>query len=186
MRHGGFSFVELLVTISILTLMTGIIFAGYNRFTGTTLVDNYAHDIGLSIRLAQSYSLNVRGFGGDFETSYGIHLAAATPNSYILFADPNRAVGGFMYSGNDVETFTLSQGYTLSNVCATVAGGAPIRCFSDGGITFLDIVFDRPNPDAYFTSNVAETYQQAEITIRSPQGTTRTIRVLPTGYISVQ
>lgn len=186
--QGGLSLIELLAVIAILGVISGITLAGYNKFSDQTIVTNLANDIGLSIRLAQSYGLNVRRHGNTFNTSYGVHFAKGTNNSYILYADQNRSADNYKYSGDKVKTYTISSGYIIKDVCATPSGGGnpPPKCFSGNGINSLDIAFDRPDPDAHFTSNASTNYQSANIVIRSPRGVERTIRVLSTGYISIQ
>lgn len=186
-KHGGFTLFELMVTVGIMGILTTIVVANYRGFEKQTVLDNLALDVSLSVRLAQVYGLNVKGAGGSdpFNTSYGIHLARNQKTQYILFRDANRSVGGFVYGGDSVKVYTLQKNYTISDVCADRTTGTT-DCFS-GSMSRLDIVFDRPRPDAIFTSNIGgATYERAVITLRSPDGLEKSVEVLSTGYISVQ
>lgn len=185
--QSGFSFAEMIVVLALLAIIAAITLAEYNSFSDSTVTSNLASDIGLSIRLAQSYGINVRRSGATFNVSYGIHFDRTKQDTYFLYEDPDRAADQFKYSpGDEIRTYTLSSGFRITDVCAYPTGGLPKKCFSLNTIATFDIAFDRPDPDAHFVSNLAETYERAEITIRSPRGITKTIYVLPTGYISVQ
>jgi hypothetical protein len=51
----------------------------------------------------------------------------------------------------------------------------------------LDVIFERPNPDAIIkTSLVSDLYNSAVITITSPNGAKWDITTITTGQISIQ
>lgn len=179
----GFTIIELLITISIVVVISSVILINYPKFSNTIKLNNLAYDIALSIREAQTYGINVRGFESNFDVGYGIHFKS--DNSWILFADKNR---NSKYDVGDgiVETFNLQGGFTLSEVYARTTDNFFDVLEID--ITHLDITFDRPNPDANFTtSNTLKTYQDAQITVMAPDGvSTRSILINTTGFISIQ
>jgi hypothetical protein len=83
-----------------------------------------------------------------------------------------------------VEIFTLRQGNHILQFCATLPLGGE-KC-SGSGMTMLDIVFVRPDPDANIRSDVAgEIYRSARVTFESPQKVSRHIDIVATGQISV-
>lgn len=186
----GMTLVELIVTLAIMLILTSMMIPNYREYQKNTVLNNLTQDVALSVRLAQTYGLTVRDAGGDnFQTSYGIRFSEATPAQYFIFRDTNRATGGFQYSGlagDRVEEYELNNGYNISNVCG-IRPDASEDCFSGGdrAITWMDIVFDRPKPDAYFTSSLGGSlYEEVAVTVESPNGDTKEMRVLLTGYIS--
>lgn len=190
-KNTGFTLFELVIVLAIISALTAISVANYRDFEKKVVLDNLALDVSLSIRLAQVYGLNVRGQSGNFNESYGIHFESTENMQYILFRDPDRggASGSdFGYTGSNVEIYSISGGYSIADVCAvrTAASGGGTDCFS-GAMTDFDIVFDRPRPDAIFSSNFAGvTYESATITLESPLGLQQNVSVLSTGYISVE
>lgn len=191
-KKAGLTLFEVIVVIAITGVLIAIIVPDSRTFEKKIVLENLSRDVALTVRTAQSYGINAqRRAGGGFEESFGVHFDRANPDKYFIFRDPDRGVGGYMYAGGGVklEEFTLSLGYTISDVCLIDNGGADSDCFVAGGaeISTVDIAFDRPKPDAHFTENGGvSTYQSALITLTNPNGATQIIEVLSTGYISLQ
>jgi len=187
----GFTLVELMVAVAIFVLITTVILARHSKFSGSILVENLAYDIALSIRKAQVYGLSIKEVevGTDeFNAGYGLHFDNTSDNSYIFFVDkpaPGLDVGDRIYGGETekIETLTLGGGNIISKFCVN----SPLKCFP-GALTSIDIIFERPNPEAFITINGDNSikYSSAEITIRSPRGVEWNIESTGTGQISVQ
>ena len=177
----GFTLIELLVVTAILVVVATIILTNYSKFGGTVVLRSLAYDMALSIRQAQTYGTAVRRTkAGDFTVGYGIHARTASPSSYILFADS--VENGHYDAGEAVETFSLSSGFQIADLCST-AGVSPTE---ECGVDKLDIVFKRPEPDAKIRINDLEELQQrSRIVVRSPRGNEVGILVEATGQISV-
>ncbi len=187
----GFSLIEMMVAVAILVFIVAIVLTNHQRFNSSVLLSALAYDVALSIREAQVYGLSVRDYGGQFNVGYGVHFA--TPDSFFLFADRDRSR---TYNAGDttISTYTLRRGHTILRFCGTA--GAVERCSdSPSAIDHLDVVFVRPNPDAWLSSdenavacngNNASCYSAARVVVTSPGGTTRSIHVVPTGQISVK
>jgi hypothetical protein len=185
-RCGGFSLIELLAVTSILIILSTIILSNNAKFGGAITLRNVAYDIALSIRQSQTYGIAVRKFGsgeGSFGAGYGVHLELASVNGYVIFADavnPN----GLYDAGESVESLTLHGGYFISDLCATESGGAGQEAC---GFQKLDILFQRPDPDAYIRVNdIPVLYQQARIIVESPRGDKLAVIIELSGQISVQ
>ena len=187
-QKGGFTTMELMISIAIVAVLSVITIGSFYEFENRTVLSNLSQDVALSVRLAQSYGLNVRrDASAGFDTSYGVHFDSSDNTSYLIFRDTGRTGSG--YTGNDEEVFQLNQGYTISNLCARIAGSANSNCFSGGSgtITDMDITFDRPKPDANFRDNNGSTnYESVTINVSAPDGATKSIIVRITGYINVQ
>ncbi len=182
----GFSLIELLVSVSILTIITAVVLAQHNQFSGNLALSNLVYDIALSVRQAQVYGLSVREFGagsGEFDIGYGVHFDAGNSTSYALFADRNRN-GRYDGESELVEVFTLGRGFVLSGLCVSPTAGAELCAPAD--FASLDVVFIRPDPDALIRVNTgSDLYQSLRVVARSPQGKTREVVVVATGQISV-
>ncbi|MDP4020741.1 MAG: prepilin-type N-terminal cleavage/methylation domain-containing protein [Candidatus Adlerbacteria bacterium] len=189
----GFTLTELMVVVTIMTLLTGIFLFQQRQFDSTTILRSLAYSVALSIRQAQTYGISVRGFEGVFAEAHGIHFSSGDLTHYYLFADIDN--DRVFDSGTEIaETFGLvGNNFTISQFCATTNSGTE-RCYP-GELTSLSILFIRPNPDACFeTSNsptacvagdAGEDYKEVEIQLAGPSGTTRSVTVTTTGQISV-
>jgi len=212
LSKGGFTLIELISSIAVFTIVTGVILYNYSQFNSNVLITNYAYDVALTIRQAQVFGVavhvrqgsNLNGSAGDFGESYGVHFSSLPPNnSFIFFADlnipghtPNIYDADAATPANDesLEIHSLPGSYVFKNFCVVAKGASAYQC-SDAaaaaGITpiqFLDISFTRPEPDAHIKTNdpastSAEIYRQATICLQSPLGKRRQVVVESTGQI---
>lgn len=185
----GFSLIELLVVIFIVTIIATVVLVRHASFNSTTLLNNLAYDIALTIRQAQAYGVSVRSTSADtFQSAYGVHFTHADRTSFVLYQDlrgddvsdpPNN-----FYDGPDelVEQFTLGRGYTVKDACSFILGAASNTCFS-GGLPYLDVAFKRPNPDAIV--NGVTSQNACVVVTDAREEATRTITILTTGQISI-
>lgn len=199
----GFTLVELVVVIGIISILSTVFIFQQRRFDSSTLLRSLAYSIALSIRQAQVYSTSVRQFGttaDSFNYSYGVYFDTSDLSHYYLFGDAPPSYDRQRESdgSEDVQRFSIGSGYTILKFCATPSIGGPAEC-SDSAtspLTWLVVYFKRPNPDACFaTSNdisactsIASTYSDAYIQIQGPSGgagDTRSIIITATGQISV-
>lgn len=200
----GFTLVELIVIVGIVTVISSVVLAGSARFDNSILLTNLSYEVALSIREAQFSGLNVAEFksGGvsDFNRGYGINFyktnADSTTNTtdYILFADDivTGTIGDLIYTGNSnggaefVRKYSAKKGNYIEAFCGVLASTGAEDCSNvAGGPTYLNIVYVRPNPDAYFKSSTGATYKAAKIYLKSSQGNRRAVRVEKTGQITV-
>ncbi len=187
----GFSLIELLVVIAIFALISGLILANHSRFNSSVLLGSLAYNIALSIREAQVYGLSVKQFSDEFQVGYGVRFEGE--ETYILFADtPNLGeLPDKKYNANDgdsiIQSYEVGRGHVIARFCGITSSGAE-EC-SDGStavtIDHLDIVFFRPEPDAYISSAEPEYYSRATVVVSSPNQNSRTITIASTGQITV-
>lgn len=186
----GFTLIELVAVMGIFVVITSIVLVNNNQFGGKFLLENLAYDVALSVRTAQVYGTSVkRSDAGVFTNGYGIHFDAASPSSYVLFAD---AVANGLYdssSGELVQSYSFQSGYTISSLCTTLGSASTEAC----GSSALDIQFQRPEPGARISgngisgvTNPAYLQSRGRIVLRSPRGDQISIVVESTGQISVQ
>ncbi len=184
-RARGFTLIEMLVVIGVMAVISALILANNNRFGGVVLLQNLAYDIALSIRQAQVYGIAVARFNESFDAGYGMHFQIDTnpsaQSAYVLFADVNDN-GVYDPPGELVQSTFIAGGYRIAQLCVTPASASD-RC----DITSLDILFVRPEPDAYIRSpQVSGLNEAGSITVISPREDTKTIRIYANGQISVE
>jgi hypothetical protein len=173
-----------------------IVISSQGAFNKTLILSNAGYDIALTLRDTESYGLGSRASGTVANAGYGVQLRNSLPSSFILFADtypsascstPDCKPGDGIYtSGYDtlVQTYTLGNSVTISNFCAFTNTGGSCENASgsyNGGLTTLDIVFARPNPNVLINAGAATA---ACIAITSPQGGSRFISVASSGEIT--
>ncbi len=185
----GFSLIELLVVVGIFAVISGLILANHSRFNSSVLLGSLAYNIALSIREAQVYGLSVKQFSDEFQIGYGVHFSG--DDSYVLFADTPETVGvppNKVYDGtdSDIQAYSVGRGHVIAKFCGE--NSFEMQC-SDGStpttIDHLDIVFFRPEPDAYISSSEPGYYSRAIVVVASPNQNMRTITVESTGQITV-
>jgi len=191
----GFTLVELLVTLTIFSIMTGVVLVNQGKFNNTIFLSNLAHDIALTIRQAQTYGINVRetAQSSDLFSNYGVSFQMGANNkNFVIFADVLGTANGlfdgsFSCPGNDsecVERYVIKNSNYIKSICA---GNDESDCTANSATT-LNISFTRPDSDAHIKSNVKTTDQPyAKIVVASQDGAnTKGIIVRSTGQIYVE
>lgn len=158
--------------IAIIVAISAVVLARYKTFNSTILLRALAYEIALSVRESQVRGISVQGSGGIFGDAYGMHFTAGT--SYMLFADID---DNDQYdTGEEIFAYTISQNNRVADMCANEI------C----GLTSLDILFRRPEPDALFSVDPSvSSISSVRVVIGAPDGSTRTVRVWPTGQIEI-
>lgn len=189
----GFTLIELLVVIGIMVVISALVLADYNKFGGVVVLEQLSYDVALTLRQAQVFGISVQRFQTNtFDAAYGVHFALSSPDTYELFADAIQKNG--LYDcpspGTNncelVQAVTLPPNYAIHDLCATNGSGTQ-TC----GLTSLDIVFKRPDTDAWISANGAnclnggQCSESATMTLKSPRGDTMNVVVTVNGQISV-
>lgn len=169
----GFSILELLITVAIVGLITGVVTLKYGSFNNLILLKNQTYQVALDLREAQAKSLSSVGQGGVFREVYGMYVTTADRNNYTLFVDSDK--DGIYSIGEDLETVSLDDRFELASLCNG----------SDCDLTELSVVFRRPNFDAIIQNGSIST---ASIKVRSKndEANERTVVINVTGQISVE
>lgn len=191
----GFTLIELVVVLAIIVTVTGIALTSQSSFNKTLVLANTAYDIALTLHSAESFGIGSRAAGSTANAGYGLHFQNGSPGSFILFADtypptpyscarPDCKPGDHLYSLDDtlVQAYTLGNGVVVSDFCAS--SDRP-RCASTGDLQSLDIVFARPNPDAFIRANGSSfnAYTGACLVVSSQKGGSRYVSVAGSGQI---
>jgi len=181
----GFSLIELLVTVSIFTIITGIVLANFPTFSSKIALENLANEVALAVRQAQVFGVASREFGvgsGVFPT-HGVHFDKAQNTTFFLYADTNE---NNKYDGDAelIETFTIHRRNSISQLCGFQNINSACK-----KLNYLDITFTRPNPEPTIIGRVGMgnvNYSYSTITMKSPSGNTRLVTVWSNGQIAIK
>lgn len=159
----GFTLIELIVVVAIIAMVSTLVIFNNAKLNSALLLSNTSYEIGLMVREAQTAGLGVRATDNssvqDFTYSQGVHFDIAYPNQAILFSDKD-SNGYYNGSEENVQIYTISNSRAgkilalcgvepseLSNTCvAGISNSIPVS----ESTTQLDILFKRPNPEAFF------------------------------------
>lgn len=198
----GFTIVELLVTLSIVVLVTGIVMIRYSSFNSSVLLTSQAYLTAFDVREAQSLAVSVRGRSSEFREEYGLYFSMVTPNSYILFQDDdsNGDHDPVRYNAtpNDEAigaSYKIDPRFTILNICGTNSSSR--TCYTsdpdttgevvDPAFNNIAISFQRPDFDAEFYSTAKSSMQSIEIIMgNASHPLTKTVRVYTSGQITVE
>lgn len=195
----GFTVVELLVTLGIVVLVTGIVMFRYSSFNSSVLLTSQAFLTAFDIREAQSLAVSVRGRGSEFREEYGIYFNMSTPSRYLLFQDDD-SNGNHdpvrYHAGEEIGSpYTVDPRFTIINICGTNSSSR--TCYTDDPDTAGEIVdasfnsltlsFKRPDFDAVFYSAAKSGLQSIEIKIGDDDSPIiKTVKVYSSGQVSVE
>ena len=179
------TYVELIVVLSIFSVMTSIVLFDYGKFQENVDIKILANDIALKVIEAQKSSTagewNLNALGS-WKPSYGIHFNLSDNKNFIYFADLNNNT---FYedtgcTGECLGRITITKGNSISKL-EVIGTGCPAT------VTNLDVVFKRPDSSAIITSNPALSciISYAQITISSPKLITAAIKIYPSGKIQI-
>lgn len=196
----GFTLVELLVSISIMTVILTVIVLNQSTYTDNIALTNLADEISSTISQAQAYGIGVKGLANDFTASFGVTFSIRTSpdgddKAYLNFADK----GGILnvYDGNwncaNAECLgkvDITRGNFINDICIVRKIPLSDQC---NVAKRTDISFARPNTEAqikFFNNSGNEVGNPddrgAKISLQSPRGAIRSVTVYKTGQISVQ
>lgn len=210
----GFSLVEMVVVIAIITIISGIALLGQNAFNQSLILTNTAYTVAFSVREAQFLGISSRVFNGVQNAGYGVSFSRASGNSYALFADINPAAPGVepsavcpghtartgpeakpgdcvqTQSSEIVRTYSLNNGFAITSFCGKDVAGGTERC-SSNYLDSIHITYLRPSTQSIITgvhtsSGSRIALSDATIRIASPDGVAeRCVYVSKAGQVSV-
>lgn len=209
----GFTLVEMLVVLAIITLITVVAVTGQSDFNRSLILTDTAYTVAFSLREAQTLGLSSRVFNAVQDAGYGIRFARSTPTSYMLFSDqipaspgstqsgicpghtfstgPDARPGNCVYDNATelVRTYSFNQGFTVRSFCGTTAAGSQYCTTDSTPLDAIDIVYMRPSTDSVITGVRGSTLYQmtsAVIRVASPDGAAeRCIQVSKVGQVAV-
>lgn len=179
--NSGLTLPELLVTVSIMSLIGAVSLASYPKFRDRVELKKTVQEIAKVIRQSVVYGrMGVVEEKTSKAPPYGVHFDIQSPNSFVLFAKTDNF--GAYDADNDelVENPSLPSGYFISGL---QEDGANI----DSGI--LDIIYEIATPVACINATeipCSDGGSEASIIVSSPTGETKTLVVGAGGQTSVE
>ena len=186
------TYVELIVVLSIFTIMTAVVMFNYGAFQGKVDVKSLATDIALRIVEAQKSSISGKwrsGASGNWRPSYGAYFNASPNNSFIYFVDldSDYILDGASCSGECIDAPLITKGSYIYSI-EKYSGSTLVGSVS----TPISITFRRPESKATFAtaSDVALSgFDSLKITVVTSKGFTggpnAIIKVYSSGRIEV-
>ena len=187
-NNKGFSLIELLVSVAVLVIVSGLVFFNQSGFNNSILIENLAYEISLTIRQAQSYGLQSKESEKEanvFMIGYGVYFDLSDSSRLILYADGDSSGGtDHRYDGGVqdeiIDTLKMTNNSTIEKLCV----GNPCVEVTDGK---LDIAFVRPNPTAFINYTAGpDEIEICEIHIKSARDEQKKIVVNKIGQISIE
>jgi len=192
----GFSLVELIITISIISILASIILVNSNTLSDRISINTEAYEIALIIRQSQVFALGVREYTGassdGFDVGYGVYFSMDTTDSFIFFVDKDKDGEYDPGDGELIETYSLKKDNVISSICATLPNGSEICTENVNGPFTLSVSFLRPSPTTSVKLfnpggiQVASQSAPARVIIQSPKGAEQNILINYTGQISIE
>ena len=183
---GGFSLVELVVTIGIFAIISSIILLNYPNFRDKMSLNKEVVNIVSNIRTAQVYSLGTKQHGSfsiiDIK-GYGVNFNTANPKQYQIFLDLTSS-NNRIYNNTGIgeEVGSAIQITTTNKISSLKCNGVP--CNNNE----VNIFYSRPYVNAFISNDGTNFYDYVEIEVQSTSNSSlkKNIKVSKTtGHVEV-
>jgi prepilin-type N-terminal cleavage/methylation domain-containing protein len=187
----GMTYVELIVVLSIFSIMSAVSLFNYGKFQAKIDIKNLSNDIALQIvgvqRDALAGKIPTYPVSGSWKPAYGVHFDLTEPKQFKSFADVDSsnnynpaAESVFCQTdGECVDKIDITKGNTISHLevfdSSVCSGQAQV----------LDILFRRPDSSAIVSADGVDCgfFKEVLVGVESPEGVGAKIYVYPSGRI---
>jgi prepilin-type N-terminal cleavage/methylation domain-containing protein len=177
MKKLGFTLIELIVSVGIITMVTGIFLANYSSANRRSDLSMTSQKLVSDIRMAQNYALGLARYGlsGSLNVpagGWGIHIDLQNygNNKYILFADDN---GDKIFQADEAD---IRYGAQITNLPTNII----ISSMSSG--SRADITFLPPDPITTIIGSVSD-FEQVDIVLKDEK--TNSIKTVRVNYLGL-
>lgn len=186
--NAAFSLIELMITIGIVMLITGIALIKYGSFNNSILLRSQAFELALDIRQAQQYAISVNTDFSGYDQYQGIGMYFDLNNSgrYTLYQDSyngqsvidkNKPIS---YNNGEaiLPYYLLDPRFKIARICFD--GNTPCNK------TNASVAFRRPNFDArIYDGSTPATQVDIVLEPVNGSGASRTVTVYSSGQVQV-
>lgn len=142
----GFGLIELMVSITIITLVSALVITKHNAFNSAVLLRNQAYEVAFAVRQAQLLAVSGSNPNTTFVQQYGIYFTNSSTTTYLIFRD-NDADGNYDTTDTQIGPLgTLDKRFFIRDIFYNGTQAVP----QTGTNNNLSITFRRPNFDALF------------------------------------
>lgn len=185
------------MTLAIMIVMLSIMVFNFSKTDNKTVLSSIAYDVALSARQAQVNSISIKSYGSNSENGYGLHFAAGVTDKYTLFVDKgsvdpvteNIIKGDKQYGGGElIEDVKIPNNYKIKDVCTFGVGGFQGQECLSSGLTSIDAVYWRPDPNAIITNSNGSDYKSKMVITLSAisnEETIKTVTIYQNGQIAI-
>jgi prepilin-type N-terminal cleavage/methylation domain-containing protein len=181
----GFTLIELMIVVSIIAVVSTLTIFNSSSLNSAVLLSNTAYEIGLIVRDAQISGLGAKlSLTGTVATTsnQGVYFDIFQPNKIILFADLDKLNTYTVGEESQIYQIEDSRAGKIISICKIVNDSCQ-------NITGLNIIFKRPNPEAYFYISEGGSFAGYQgtvaINIGFTDGQCRSVIVYKTGAIQI-
>lgn len=189
-KKSGFTVVELMVTITIVVLVTGIVLVQYSSFNSSVLLTSQAYKTAFDLRETQSLAISSKGKNNTFREEYGLYFNLSASGQYILFQDSDDLIPARYEIGEEIGSPTIvDPRFQITQMCVSTSA-VNVCGLGTQNVTTLAVSFERPDFDAafYSTGPTVANIQTALIYISSinDAAVSKIVRVSASGQMSVE
>lgn len=168
-NNSGFTLVELLVSISIIAIISGLFLANYRGGEKSNQLNLSAQELASNFRLAQNHALGLLDF--EDATPYGWGVNIDTQNDYfVVFANLD---GNYSFDDNEEYLrINLSKGVGFDSILVDETSSLD-----------LNVVFTPPDPTTHINNSDAS--EEAVITLKNQSGQTKAVSINFFGLVEV-
>ncbi len=195
----GFTLVEIIITIIILSVVVGALLPAYNNFSDTLRLRRAAQEVALTLREAQASAIAVKGYDDDANPAtplvfkpWGVfYPLTGSDVFYTLFVDLNNNQSydapnpdGPAPLGEKVKFLSLiNYNVRFKNLCARLRTGTVADDICT--LSRIDVLYQRPNPDTILKGD-GIIYPDVEIILENTRGKTLMVVVWASGQVTVE
>lgn len=188
----GFGLVELMVSITIMTLVASVILVKNRSFNSALLLRSQAYEIAFALRQAQLLAVSGTRETSSASDQYGILFdlqSATTDSKYTLFRDDSNAGSNLgRYDGADVQMGALGS-LDSRFMIRDIVGSDGVTSLITAANKGISVTFVRPNFDALFKIQSGGGYISGPIYInistRESPTPIRQVEITNTGQVTV-
>ena len=172
-KEQGITLIEILITISMITILLGVVFWGYRERGREFDLRRSALELVVNLEKTREMAMSARIASGEIERpagGYGLRFEKDSQN-YIIFVDTNTDKDYDI--GEEIEELILKQRIIIKSLSPPHLDDV------------VDIVFIPPSPDVYINGSVLVN-AEIELALINDLNKTEKIIINPAGLISIE